>query len=372
MNKLILGCLTAALLLTTQPLLAAARVAVLHLAPFASEIDDTAVDIYINGNLTFEGVKYKDFVDYVELDAGDYTIDIVPVGATDPAISGMFTLSDGVDYSVFAVGNGVTQNLDLLALVDDNSGPMGGNVAIRVVHTAPFAAELVDTEVSIRTAGGDVVNGLVGVPYGANSDFFEVPAATYDLKVASNDGKVNYIDPLPAPLPAGAHVTLYAIGDGINQPLGILAFPVGELEVRPPVDNSANGWWKVLDSADESFVLQPVASQNRLVGTWNFYDETGAPSLLSFDSCFEDKNEQGEFECSTPGGFDGMTAETVLLYSTRDDSGEEPVVTHTPVGTLEFDIMGCRDAMVTVKMDGEEPMLLDTTRLVQPLPCTLP
>ena len=62
MNKLILGCLTAALLLTTQPLLAAARVAVLHLAPFASEIDDTAVDIYINGNLTFEGVKYKDLV----------------------------------------------------------------------------------------------------------------------------------------------------------------------------------------------------------------------------------------------------------------------------------------------------------------------
>ena len=119
-----------------------------------------------------------------------------------------------------------------------NTGtPADGNLNIRIVHAAPFAANLAATEVSIRTAGGDVVDGLVGVPYNAESGFFEVPATTYDLKVASNDGSVNYIDPLPVELPAGADVTVFAVGDGVNQPLGIIAFPVGELATRTPDDN---------------------------------------------------------------------------------------------------------------------------------------
>lgn len=257
MNKFVLSCLVAGTLFCSQPLLAAARVAVLHLAPFAAEIDDTAVNIVINGSVAFENVKFRDFVDYVELDAGNYTIDIVPVGATDPAITGMYTLSDGVDYSLFAVGDGVNWPLALQALVDDNTAPMMGNVNVRVVHAAPFAADLAATQVSVRTAGGTVVNGLNNVPYAVNSGFFEVPAGTYDLKVASTDGLVNFIDPLPAALPQGTNVTLYAIGDGVNQPLGILAFPVGVLPLRAPVDNSANGWWNILEGSGQG--LHPAA-----------------------------------------------------------------------------------------------------------------
>lgn len=371
MNKFVLGCIAAGSLLATQPALAVARVAVLHLAPFASDIDDTAVDIVINGTVTFESVKFKDFVNYVELDAGDYTIDIVPVGATEPAITRMFTLSDGVDYSVFAIGNGVTQDLELAALVDDNTATMMGNVAVRVVHAAPFAADLAATEVSIRTAGGDVVNGLVGVPYKVDSGFFEIPADTYDLKVASNDGSVNYIDPLPAALPQGAHVTIYAIGDGINQPLGIIAFPVGELAVRAPVDNSANGWWNILEGSGQGFILQPMPSQNRLVGTWYTYDEAGNPVFLTFDSCQEDVNMDGSFECSTPGAFDGLTAETALFSNTGGGPDANLEVVTERIGTIEFEIIGCDDAMATVTIDGAQPAVFSGRRLTRPLPCTL-
>ena len=93
MKKVITGCLLVCSLLATQPAFSAARVAVLHLAPFASNIDDTAVDILINGTVAFAGVKYKDFVDYTNLEAGDYTIDIVPVGAADPVLSGVSFVS---------------------------------------------------------------------------------------------------------------------------------------------------------------------------------------------------------------------------------------------------------------------------------------
>lgn len=371
MKKIVIGCFAALIGLSSQPLLAAARVAVLHLAPFAQSIDDTAVNILVNGNTTFSNVKFTDFVNYVDLAPGNYTIDVVPVGATSPAITGNFTLADNTDYSVFAVGNGTTQPLALAALVDDNSTPMAGNVAVRIVHAAPFAAAPADTEVSIRTDGGDVVNNLVGVPYLVDSGFFEVPAATYDLKIASNDGSVNYIDPLAAALPAGANVTLYAIGDGINQPLGVLAFPVGVLPVQAPVDNSANGWWGILEGSGQGFIMQPMPSQNRLVGTWYTYDGDGNPLFLTFDSCQEDTDSDGMFECSTPGAFNGVTAEVALFLSTGGGSDDSLEVLTERIGTIEFDIAGCSDATAIVTLDGEAPEMYTGTRLTQPIPCTL-
>jgi hypothetical protein len=349
---------------------AQARLAVLHLAPFAENIDDTAVNISANGMTLFENVKFKDFVDYTELPAGEYMVDITPVGASDPAISATFMLEDGNDYSAYAIGNGSTQDLQLVAQLDTGNTPMtSGNVAVRVIHTAPFAADSAATEVSIRTAGGDVVNGLVGVPYEGSSGFFEVPAGEYDLKVASNDGSVNLIDPLPAALPAGAGVTLYAIGDGINQPLGILAFPVGELATRTPVDNRSNGAWEVQEGSGTGFVLQPMPSQNRLVGMWYTYDVGGNPTFLTFDSCLSDTNDAGEFECSTPGGFDGVTATTSLYSSMGGGNSEDDMVVTTKVGEIDFEIMGCEDAMTTVRLDGAEPAVYSARQLTRPFPC---
>ena len=87
MYKFAVSFTITAMMLFSQPALAAARVAILHLAPFADTVDGTAVNIAVNGTVLFEGVKFKDFVDYTELDAGEYTIDITPVGATEPAIS---------------------------------------------------------------------------------------------------------------------------------------------------------------------------------------------------------------------------------------------------------------------------------------------
>ena len=50
---------------------AAARLAVLHLAPFADTLGGTAVNIAVNGAVLFENVKFKDFVPYTDLDAGE-------------------------------------------------------------------------------------------------------------------------------------------------------------------------------------------------------------------------------------------------------------------------------------------------------------
>ncbi|HKJ18603.1 MAG TPA: DUF4397 domain-containing protein [Xanthomonadales bacterium] len=357
---------------TAQPLFAQANVAVLHLAPFAPDIEDTAVDIYINDALTFPGVLYKDFVDYTELPAGEYDIDIAPAGTTDFVISGTFPLEDGIFYSVAAVGNGAEQPLELLALVDnDGQNPPAGSSNVRIAHTAPFADTAAGTEVSIRTDGGDVVAGLVGVPYKADSGFLALPEAEYDLKVANNEGTVNYIDPLPVAVPDGATLTLFAIGDGRNQPLGILAFPLGELPTQQPVDNSANGWWNIQEGEGRGIILQPIPAQNRLVGTWYDYDADGNPVFFTFDSCQEDRADDGSFECSTPGAFDGTTAETAL-FQTTGGGADSTEATTTRVGTVTVEVLGCNDLMAVADIDGAPaPEMVTAKRLTQPIPCTI-
>jgi hypothetical protein len=359
------------LMFASQSLLADAQVAVAHFASFADTRDGTAVNVVVNGNTFLEGVKFGDFTpEYTSLPAGTYTVDIVPVGASEAAITGEFTLEDDMSYTVYAQGNGVTQDLELQALVDNVDMPAEGNLNIRIVHAAPFAADLAATEVSIRTADGMVVNGLVGVPYGVNSGFFQIPAGTYDLKVASNDGSVNYIDILPAALPAGADVTVFAAGDGSNLDLAVFAFPVGELATRAPVDNRSNGMWEVVEGDGVGFILQPMPSQNRLVGTWYQYDEMGNPTFFTFDSCLEVTNDLGEFECSTPGAFDGMTATTALTLTTGGGTAEGSAAERSKIGEIDFEILGCDDAVATVRLDGAEPAMFTAKQLTRPFPCS--
>jgi hypothetical protein len=196
-----------------------------------------------------------------------------------------------------------------------------------------------------------------------------VPAANYDLKVASNDGSVNYIDIDAVDLPAGANVTVYAVGDGVNQPLGVIAFPVGELPTGTPVDNRSNGMWEILEGSGNGFILQPMPSQDRLVGTWYTYDEAGAPTFLSFDSCLEESDDMGQFECSTPGAFDGTQATTSLYLSTGGGTSDSATVDTQKIGEIDFEILGCNDAMATVRLDGEDPQMYTARQLTRPFPC---
>lgn len=368
MRKTVTSLTLAGLLLSAQPAFAVARVAVAHFAPFADTIDATAVDIAVNGEVALPGVKYKEFTDYIEFEAGSYTIDIFPVGSDTAAITGEFVLEDGFDYTLFATGNGLTQDLELMALVDTVDVPNTGNLNIRIVHAAPFAMDLTATEVSIRTASGDVVNGLVGVPYGVSSGFFQIPADTYDLKVASNDGSVNFIDPLAVPLPAGADVTVFAVGDGINQPLGIVAFPVGELPTRTPVDNRSNGMWMILEGSGTGYIFQPMPSQNRVVGTWYTYTMEGDPTFFTFDSCDVVPGPTADI-CNNPGGFDGTMATTALYASEGGGSVEGDEVMTTKIGEIDFEILSCLQATATVRLDGSDPVTYTANQLTRPFPC---
>jgi hypothetical protein len=169
-------------ILSCQLAFADARVSVGHFAPFAADIDATSVSVALNGEVALTDVKFKMFTDYISLPAGEYVVDIIPTGTETVAITATYDLEDGQDYTVYASGNGTLQPLELFALADDNSAPAAGNVKVRVVHAAPFGPTSESTEVSIRTAGGDLVGGLQGVPYGVASGYLVLPE---ELRVSS-------------------------------------------------------------------------------------------------------------------------------------------------------------------------------------------
>jgi hypothetical protein len=348
--------------------LADARVRVGHFAPFADTLAATSVTVRVNGADALTGVRFGDFTGYLDLPAGPYLLEVLPSGTNTVAISAQVTLADATDYTVLAVGNGSLQPLSLQALVDDNTPAAAGNLKLRVVHAAPFAADDAGTAVSIRTDGGDVVAGLVGVPFFAASPVLEIPAGRYDLKVATPDGGANLIDLAPLDLPAGVSLTVLATGDGVNQPLGITALPLGAVPLERPVDASVSGHWAVPGRNTTGLAFSPIARQNRLVGSWYGWTPTGQQVFYGLDS----SGPRSGPSAGSDGGFDNERAVfTVYSYTGGTFLGAGNV-TATPAGTLTVDFLDCTTASASFTLDTGGSGSFDLANLTPTGICSLP
>ncbi|MDZ3822045.1 MAG: DUF4397 domain-containing protein [Pseudoxanthomonas sp.] len=209
--------------LGTTPPPGTARLQVAHLAPFAPGAG-TAVDIALNGTTALSNVSYGASTGYLDVPAGDYLVEIFPVGSGTAAISANVSLAADTDYTAIAVGNGSNQPLGLIALVDEQTPPPAGDIRIRVGHLAPFAsgaAVLAD----VRLEDGTPV--VPGVTFGDVTGYLALPGGSYDLRITSPGGATTLINPLPVNLPAGTLIRVFAAGDGSNQPLGVFALPQG-------------------------------------------------------------------------------------------------------------------------------------------------
>jgi hypothetical protein len=214
---------TAAVETTTTAVAPLARLEVAHLAPFAVD-PGTAVTVTLNGTAVLTDFMFADSTGYLDVPAGTYDVAIYPAGSPDPAITGTVTLEGDKDYSAIAVGGANGWPLSLLALEDNNTAPAAGNFKLRLGHLAPFAAGSA-TLADVRLQDGTII--LDDVPFGAVAAYAELPAGTYDLKITTPDGVTTLIDPLPVTFNAGDIVTAFAVGDGVNQPLGVFAWPGG-------------------------------------------------------------------------------------------------------------------------------------------------
>lgn len=345
-----------------------ARVA--HFAPFASTLEGTAVRVTVNGAEVLNNFRFRQFTPELDLTQGAYEIKVYPQGSQTAAITGTIELDGNKSYTLAAVGNGSLQPLALQRFEDRTSAPAAGNYALRIAHTAPFAATAAATGVSIRTDGGSVVAGLANVPYGAASGYLDLPTGALDVKVASPDGNTNYFDLAPLNLPAGAIATAYAVGDGINQPLGVVAIPLGDVPLEASVDQSADGLWfnPALSGQGWSFFAMP--GQNRLIGTWYTYatDGSGRHLWYTLDSC---RSAPGASSCAEPGSYNNREV-TLSVYESQGGlfGVPAPVVTRD-VGTLTVRFLSCTEADLSYRIGSLSSPTIRVNNLVPKANCSI-
>lgn len=188
-------------------------VRVAHLSP-----DAPAVDVLVNGEAVLTNVPYQAVSDYLDLDAGEYRIQVTPAGQNDVSvIDATVNLNANTVYTVAATG--FLADIQPTIFVDE-LGTTGG-ARIRPVHASPDAPA-----VDLAVQGGDVL--VSGLTFREAGPYLEVPAGTYDLEVrlAGTSTVVLTIDGLA--LGGGTTSTAFVVGSaasGTLQPIAVQDAP---------------------------------------------------------------------------------------------------------------------------------------------------
>ena len=151
---------------------------VLHASP-----DAPAVNVLVDGNEVLSGVDYKSGSAAIELEVGDYEIQvngITPDGTA--AVIGPVTLSFAADtlYSIVAVND--VASIEPIVLEQPNSAASAGSAKLRVLHAAPQAPE-VDVYATAPGADLSATAPLGTFAFAEDLGPVEVAAGDYQIRV---------------------------------------------------------------------------------------------------------------------------------------------------------------------------------------------
>jgi len=154
---------------TTTPDPGTAKVRVAHLSP-----DTELVDVWVDGARILQNVSFKQISPYLDLAAGDYRVQVVAAGTTEPAvIDATVTVEAGMAYTVAATG--FFDEIQPSVFVDDLE-ITGDKAELRFIHTIPGVPA-----VDITLLDGTVLFG--NVAFGNAGDRLPVDEAAYSLQV---------------------------------------------------------------------------------------------------------------------------------------------------------------------------------------------
>lgn len=210
-----------------------AKIRVLHASP-----DAPAVDVLVDGNIVLSDVPYKAASGYLNLTAGQHNIKVNAAGTDTTVIEVDSMFESDKKYTVIA--SDYLSNISPLLVTDNTAAPGSGNVKVRVVHGNPAAAAV---DVYVTAPDADLTGvepTLTNVPFQAISDFLEIPAGDYQIRVTLT-GNMNVIyDSGTLALGSGGELTIVAVKAIMGaSPLNLLALtgdsesPVLELMNAP-------------------------------------------------------------------------------------------------------------------------------------------
>lgn len=216
-----------------------ARVRVAHLSPDAPAVDfciapagtqDFAGPV-LAGAGALNGISYSKVTKYLEVEAQQYDVRLVNVGANDctkglgPDTTGLPALPIGSAVTIAATGkiNHGTGSaaFQLRAYIDDSE--VGADAAkLRFIHASPGTPN-----VDVGLGGGLLFTPVfTDTAYGSASAYLETPAIdSAEISARATGTTSDVIAIKPASLPAGTIATAFAIGELAGEsgaPLGVL------------------------------------------------------------------------------------------------------------------------------------------------------
>lgn len=192
------------------------RVRVVH-----ASSDAPAVDILVDGNVAFQGLKFRDYTNYTAVPSGMRMLSINVAGTTTTALRLPFTLMNGVDYTFYAFGKLSNSTLTIIGTGDDLEAPAMNSTKVRVVHGAS-TAPAVDIFVTAPFAALPNTPLLTGVPFTVASHYLTVPSGDYQARVAVAGTKTVAIDSRRLRLTGGTVRTIVALDGPEGGPFELL------------------------------------------------------------------------------------------------------------------------------------------------------
>jgi hypothetical protein len=197
-----------------------ARVRVLHASP-----DAPNVDVLVDGAVVLNNVPFKGYSAYLSVPAGARNFKVRATANPSLVVIDVTpTLAANKDYTVIA--RNMVSTIEPWLLTDNNASPASGKIKVRLVHSAPGAPTV---DIYITAPGADITAAtptLAGVPYAAASDYLEVPAGTYQVRITPAGSKTVALDSGSLTITAGqirTAVAVDAVGGGA--PFGAVVLP---------------------------------------------------------------------------------------------------------------------------------------------------
>ena len=195
---------------------ATAQLRVVHASP-----DAPNVDVLVDGAVALSNVPYKASSSYLAVPSGSRNLRVRATGTTTVVINANAPITAGEAYTVLATGS--LAGIQPLVLEDDLTLPAAGNIRLRLVHAAPAAGNV---DIYVTAPGADIATAtptLTGVPFRGFSDYLEVPAGTYRVRITPAGTKTVAIDVNNVALAAGQVRTAVAVdAPGGGAPLGAI------------------------------------------------------------------------------------------------------------------------------------------------------
>jgi hypothetical protein len=177
--------------------------------------------VLVDNSAALTNVAYKAASNYLEVPSGSRNLKVRATGTTTVVIDQTATLDQGSAYTVIATGR--VASIAPLVLTDDQTSPAAGNVRLRLVHASPSAGNV---DIYVTTTTADITTAtptLANVAFRVASNYLEVPAGTYRVRITPAGTKTVAIDVNNVALTAGQVRTAVAVdAPGGGTPLGAI------------------------------------------------------------------------------------------------------------------------------------------------------